>query len=241
MYQEQNQNTQMERESSTTTSTLSSLCQLKAPFKLEPLPYSVEALEPVIDKETMTVHHDKHHKTYVENLNKFLAEVKDQPNDVELEKIFKNINSYPTSVRNNGGGHWNHSFFWSVLTPDKNKREIPKRLQREIEATFNSLEDFKAEFEKTGIGQFGSGWVWLVRTASGDLKICSTKNQDNPLMGESEISGRPIFTVDVWEHAYYLKYHEKRADYLKGIWEVVNWNQVNAYDKEALERIATFQ
>lgn len=242
MIQEQNQNTQIEKQTTRSEVTsLASLCQLKAPFTLSPLPYAPEALEPVIDKETMIVHHDKHHKTYVDNLNKFLAEVKDQPNDVELERIFKNIDSYPVSVRNNGGGHWNHSFFWSVLTPDKNKREMPKRLQREIEATFHSLEEFKTQFEKAGTGQFGSGWVWLVRATSGELKICATKNQDNPLMGQSETSGRPIFGVDVWEHAYYLKHHEKRADYLKGIWEAVNWDQVNAYDKEALERIATFQ
>jgi Fe-Mn family superoxide dismutase len=225
----------------TGTMSLKKLCSFKAPFYLDPLPYQAAALEPVIDKETMTIHHDKHHKTYVDNLNKFLTEVKDQPADADLETIFKNISRYPLSVRNNGGGHWNHTFFWTVLTPDEGKRKMPSRLTREIEATFGSLEDFKAQFEKAGTGQFGSGWVWLIRDNSGDLKITSTKNQDNPMMEKCEVKGLPILGVDVWEHAYYLKHHEKRADYLKGIWDAINWDQVNAYDKEILERIGTYQ
>lgn len=225
----------------TSYQTLEQLCSLKAPYSLDDLPYSVSALEPVIDKETMTIHHDKHHQTYVDNLNKFLAEVKDQPADVELQKIFKNISKYPSSVCNNGGGHFNHTFFWSVLTPDADKRKVPDRLNREIESAFGSLDEFKAQFEKAGTGQFGSGWVWLVRTTGGDLKITSTKNQDNPLMETCEVKGLPLLGVDVWEHAYYLKHQEKRADYLKGIWAAINWAQVNAYDVEILERIGTYQ
>lgn len=225
----------------TDTMSLKKLCSLKAPFYLDPLPYQAASLEPVIDKETMNIHHDKHHKTYVDNVNKFLGEVKDQPTDVDLESLFKNISKYPVSVRNNGGGHWNHSFFWTCLTPDEEKRKIPARLSREIEATFGSLDEFKSKFEEAGKGQFGSGWAWLVRDNKGELKITSTKNQDNPMMGDCEVKGLPILCVDVWEHAYYLKHHEKRADYLKGIWATINWEQVNAYDKEILERIGTYQ
>lgn len=223
------------------TATLQKLCSMKAPFSLGPLPYKFESLEPIIDKETMTIHHDKHHQAYVDNLNKFIAEVKDQPRDVDLETIFKNITQYPTSVRNNGGGHWNHAFFWTCLTPDAEKRKIPERLEREIKGTFGSVDEFKVQFEKAGLGQFGSGWAWLIRTNSGELKITNTPNQDNPMMDICEVNGRPILVVDVWEHAYYLKHHEKRAEWLKGIWAAINWEQVNAYDKEILERIGTFQ
>lgn len=225
----------------TETMTLKKLCSYKAPFYLDPLPYQAASLEPVIDKETMTIHHDKHHKAYVDKANKFLDEIKDQLGENDLQTIFKNVSKYPAGVRNNCGGHWNHSFFWTCLTPDAEKRKIPDRLKREIEATFGSMDEFKTQFEKAGADQFGSGWAWLIRDNKGELKITSTKNQDNPMMEKCEVKGMPILGVDVWEHAYYLKYHEKRADYLKGIWATINWDQVNAYDKEILERIETFQ
>ncbi len=219
---------------------LSDLCRLSEPFTLSPLPYEEAALEPCIDAETMQVHHDKHHKTYVEKLNAALKEISQKELGEKihqarrLDKIFENISAFPPAIRNNAGGHFNHSFFWSVLTPEKAKQKIPSRLKNEIEVTFGSIDNFKKEFEKAGVGQFGSGWVWLIRTSSGKLNITSTRNQDNPLMKDVEFEGHPILAVDVWEHAYYLKYHEKRSDYLKEIWSVINWDQVNSYDLEAV-------
>ena len=197
--------------------------------ELPPLPYPKEALEPHIDALTMEIHHDRHHKAYVDNLNKAIA------GNAALEAksicdLLKDIASVPENirgpVRNNGGGHWNHSFFWKILGAHAGGAPTGK-LADAINATFGSFTDFQAKFEAAGIGRFGSGWAWLV-VNGGKLEIVSTPNQDNPLMGKAiaGCEGKPLLTVDVWEHAYYLKYQNKRADYLKAIWNVINWAEV---------------
>jgi Fe-Mn family superoxide dismutase len=199
------------------------------PHELPPLPYDKAALEPHIDAMTMEIHHGRHHKAYVDNLNKAIAgnaalEAK------SLEQLIKDLASVPdavrTAVRNNGGGHWNHSFFWKILGPKAGGAPTGK-LGDDIKAAFGSFADFQAKFEAAGLGRFGSGWVWLVANG-GKLEIVSTANQDNPLMGRAVAGceGKPLIGVDVWEHAYYLKYQNKRADYLKAVWNVINWNAV---------------
>lgn len=198
-----------------------------SPFKLNPLPYAANSLEKAIDAQTMTTHHDKHHQAYVDNANKALDKKK-----VSLSSLMKNISKESTALRNNAGGHWNHSFFWTVLSGKADDNKIPPRLQKEIETKWGSLQKFQEDFEKAGAGQFGSGWVWLIRTDSG-LEITSTPNQDNPLMDVAEKKGWPILGADVWEHAYYLKYQNKRPEYLKNFWSVVNWKMVDQYDQEA--------
>ena len=197
--------------------------------ELPPLPYPKEALEPHIDALTMEIHHDRHHKAYVDNLNKAIAgnaalEAK------SLETLIKDLASVPDNirgpVRNNGGGHWNHSFFWKLMAPKAGGAPTGK-LADAIKAAFGSFAEFQAKFEAAGIGRFGSGWAWLVSNG-GKLEIVSSANQDNPLMGKAiaGCEGKPLLGVDVWEHAYYLKYQNKRADYLKAIWNVINWNEV---------------
>ena len=193
-------------------------------FELKPLPYTTNALEPHIDTKTMEIHHGKHHATYVTNLNNAL---KDQPELASrtLGELLTHLNEVPetirTTVRNNGGGHWNHEFFWSLMTPDGS--DTPSgELAKEIDATFGSFAEFKAKLKTAGLGRFGSGWAWLVANRDGSLAIVSTPNQDNPLMeGKYAILG-----VDVWEHAYYLNYQNRRADYLDAWWSVVNWDVV---------------
>jgi Fe-Mn family superoxide dismutase len=195
-------------------------------YELPALPYPADALEPHIDKATMEIHHGKHHKAYVDNLNKAIA---GQPalEGKSLEALIGDLASVPDAirgpVRNNGGGHWNHSFFWKILS-SKGGGAPSGKLGDAIKATFGSFADFQAKFEAAGIGRFGSGWAWLV-SHSGKLEIVSTPNQDNPLMGKavSGVEGKVILGVDVWEHAYYLKYQNRRADYLKAFWNVVNW------------------
>jgi Fe-Mn family superoxide dismutase len=198
-------------------------------FELAPLPYAKEALEPHIDALTMEIHHGRHHKAYVDNLNKAIAgNVALESKSVEA--IIKDLSLVPDAikgpVRNNGGGHWNHTFFWNILAPNAGGAPTGK-LADDIKATFGSFDDFKAKLEAAGIGRFGSGWAWLV-VNNGKLEIVSTPNQDNPLMGKAVAGceGKPILGVDVWEHAYYLKYQNKRADYLKAFWNVVNWDAV---------------
>ena len=197
--------------------------------ELPPLPYPKEALEPHIDALTMEIHHDRHHKAYVDNLNKAIAgnaalEAK------SLEALIKDLAVAPdavrSAIRNNGGGHWNHSFFWKILAPKAGGAPTGK-LADGIKAAFGSFDDFKAKFEAAGLSRFGSGWAWLVSNG-GKLEIVSTPNQDNPLMGKAiaGCEGKPLLGVDVWEHAYYLKYQNKRADYLKVVWNVINWNAV---------------
>ena len=199
------------------------------PHELPPLPYPKEALEPHIDALTMEIHHDRHHKAYVDNLNKAIAgnaalEAK------SLEALIKDLAVAPdavrSAIRNNGGGHWNHSFFWKILAPKAGGAPTGK-LADGIKAAFGSFDDFKAKFEAAGLSRFGSGWAWLVSNG-GKLEIVSTPNQDNPLLGKAiaGCEGKPLLGVDVWEHAYYLKYQNKRADYLKAVWNVINWNAV---------------
>jgi Fe-Mn family superoxide dismutase len=199
------------------------------PFELAPLPYAKEALEPHIDAMTMEIHHGRHHKAYVDNLNKAIA---GSPLEGKsLEEIVRGIGSAPENirgpVRNNGGGHWNHTFFWNILAPNAGGAPTGK-LADDIKASFGSFDDFKAKFEAAGLGRFGSGWAWLV-SHGGKLEIVSTPNQDNPLMGKAVAGceGTPLLGVDVWEHAYYLKYQNKRADYLKAFWNIVNWATVS--------------
>jgi Fe-Mn family superoxide dismutase len=198
-------------------------------YELPQLSYKVDALEPHIDALTMTIHHDKHHGAYVTNLNKAIVG-KPELENKSIESLIASLDGVPpdirTTVRNNGGGHANHSMFWKLLAP--NGGGAPKgRLAADIDATFGSLDAFKEKIEAAGIGRFGSGWAWLV-VNQGKLEIGSTANQDNPLMGKAiaGVDGVPILGVDVWEHAYYLKYQNRRADYLKAIWDVINWQEV---------------
>lgn len=199
--------------------------------ELPALPYAKEALEPHIDALTMEIHHGRHHKAYVDNLNKAIAgnaalEAK------SLEALISDLASVPDAirgpVRNNGGGHWNHGFFWKLMGPNRGGTPTGD-LAAAINAAFGTFDEFKAKFEAAGLGRFGSGWAWLV-VNGGKLEIVSTPNQDNPLMGKaiSGVEGKAILGVDVWEHAYYLKYQNKRADYLKAFWNVVDWNTVSA-------------
>jgi Fe-Mn family superoxide dismutase len=193
-------------------------------FELEPLPYPSDSLEPYIDARTMEIHHGKHHATYVTNLNNAL---KDAPEVAAkgLEGILRDLNAVPeairTTVRNNGGGHWNHALFWKLMTPGGSSTPQGALLEA-INRAFGSFDEFKARFKTAGLGRFGSGWAWLIKNNDGSLAIVSTPNQDNPLMeGKHAILG-----VDVWEHAYYLHYQNRRADYLDSWWSVVNWDVV---------------
>ncbi|WP_304065169.1 superoxide dismutase [Pedobacter glucosidilyticus] len=190
-------------------------------FELPALPYATNALEPHIDATTMEIHHGKHHAAYVTNLNKALEGKEDGSS---IEEICQNISAYPAAVRNNGGGHYNHSLFWSVMGP--NAGGTPSgELADAINAAFGSFEDFKTKFAEAGATRFGSGWAWLI-VADGKLAVTSTPNQDNPLMDIAEVKGTPILGMDVWEHAYYLKYQNKRPDYIAAFWNVVNWDAV---------------
>ncbi len=200
-------------------------------FELPALAYATDALEPHIDKATMEIHHGKHHQAYVTNLNKAL-EGKPEAN-ANLDDIIKNISKYPPAVRNNGGGHYNHSLFWTVLGPNKGG-EPTGDLAKAINDTFGSFADLKTKLQDAGATRFGSGWAWLSVGADGKLFASSTANQDNPLMDIAEQKGTPIFGIDVWEHAYYLKYQNKRPDYLAAIWNVVNWDAVAERYKKAL-------
>jgi Fe-Mn family superoxide dismutase len=197
---------------------------MKYPYSLPQLPYSYDALEPYIDKMTMEIHHTKHHQAYINNLNSALEKYSEFHN-LELEEILKNLNQLPeeirTAVRNNGGGHYNHSLFWEIMRP--NSGGEPKgKLKEEIEKNFGSFEEFKKLFSETAIKHFGSGWAWLVITSDKKLKVYSLLNQDNPLMN----GDIPIMGLDVWEHAYYLKYQNRRAEYVEAWWHVVNWNKI---------------
>jgi Fe-Mn family superoxide dismutase len=191
-------------------------------FTLPNLPYAFEALEPHIDALTMQIHHDKHHQAYVDNLNKAIAGT---PNEGKsLEELVKAAGTISPAVRNNGGGHWNHSFFWEILAPNAGGTPDGK-LGEAINSAFGSFDEFKDKFGAAGAGRFGSGWAWLI-VKDGKLEISSTPNQDNPLMDVAEVKGTPILGVDVWEHAYYLKYQNKRPDYMKAVWNVINWKKV---------------
>ncbi|MHB8520080.1 MAG: superoxide dismutase [Limisphaerales bacterium] len=195
-------------------------------YELPPLPYPKDALEPYVDAQTMEIHHDKHHNAYVTNLNKAIAGKADLESKT-VEQLISHMDAVPAeirgAVRNNGGGHANHSMFWKLMAPKAGGAPAGK-LADDLKAAFGSLDAFKEKFEAAGVGRFGSGWAWLVANG-GKLEIVSTANQDNPLMGKAVAGceGKPILGVDVWEHAYYLKYQNRRADYLKAWWNVVNW------------------
>lgn len=198
------------------------------PFTLAPLPYAHDALEPHFDTLTMQIHHGKHHQAYVDNLNKAIAGT---PHETDsIEHLVAKVGSISVAVRNNGGGHWNHTFFWESLAPGAGGAPSGK-LADAIHAAFGSFETFKEKFAAAGMTRFGSGWAWLI-LAGGKLEICSTPNQDNPLMDIAEIKGTPLLGADVWEHAYYLKYQNRRADYLAAFWNVVNWKVIaERYEK----------
>jgi superoxide dismutase, Fe-Mn family len=196
------------------------------PFTLPPLPYPSDALEPYIDKQTMEIHHDKHHNAYVTNLNKALESAPDLANKTVEELLANNLAAVPenirTAVRNNGGGHANHSFFWPILA-GKAGGSPTGNVKSAIESTFGSFDTFKQKFNAAAASRFGSGWAWLVKDGSGKFEVYSTANQDSPLMEGKT----PILGLDVWEHAYYLKYQNRRPDYISAWWNVVNWDEVN--------------
>lgn len=190
---------------------------------LPALNYAFDALEPHIDAQTMEIHHDKHHNAYVTNLNKAI-----EGTDAEgksIEELMANISNYSGAVRNNGGGHYNHTLFWDILGP--NGGEPTGDLLNAINEAFGSLDAMKEKVSAAGATRFGSGWAWVI-VKDGKLEVCSTPNQDNPLMDIAEVKGTPILGIDVWEHAYYLKYQNKRPDYLSAIWNVINWDAVAA-------------
>lgn len=198
-------------------------------FTLPALPYAHDALEPHIDAQTMQIHHGKHHQAYVDNLNKAIA---GSPNENKsLEELVKSAGTISPAVRNNGGGHWNHSFFWEILGPNAGGQPGGS-LADAINSAFGSFDAFKEKFNNAGMTRFGSGWAWLI-VKDGKLEVSSTPNQDNPLMDVAEVKGTPILGADVWEHAYYLKYQNKRADYLNAFWNAVNWKKVQEHFDKA--------
>ncbi|WP_227411580.1 superoxide dismutase [Cruoricaptor ignavus] len=190
-------------------------------FTLPQLSYDYAALEPHIDAKTMEIHHTKHHQTYVDNLNKAIEGT--ELEGKSIEEICK-TGTDKTPVRNNGGGHWNHTFFWDILTPGGSKEPVGN-IKQAIE-DFGGFEKFKEVFTEAAKGRFGSGWAWLIKTADGKVEVTSTPNQDNPLMPVAEKQGTPLVGLDVWEHAYYLKYQNKRPDYISAFWNVINWDKV---------------
>lgn len=204
-------------------------------YTLPELPYAYDALAPHFDKETMNIHHTRHHQAYVDNLNKAIAGTVGETK--ELEEILKEVSGYTPAVRNNAGGHYNHSLFWKILSPTA--RATPGgKLAEEINKVFGSLDELKTQIKKAGLGQFGSGWAWLLVKYNGTLSVSATANQDNPLMDTNLTNqGYPILGVDVWEHAYYLKYQNKRADYLDAFWAVLDWNVVETNYEEALAKV----
>lgn len=192
-------------------------------FTLPQLPYAHEALEPHIDAQTMQIHHGKHHQAYVDNLNKAIAGTEHE--NKSIEELVASAGSISPAVRNNGGGHWNHTFFWNILAPNAGGQPSGS-IAEAINSSFGSFDAFKEKFNAAGTTRFGSGWAWLI-VKDGKLEVTSTPNQDNPLMDVAEVKGTPILGVDVWEHAYYLKYQNRRPEYLGAFWNVVNWNKVN--------------
>ncbi|MBX3041090.1 MAG: superoxide dismutase [Bdellovibrionaceae bacterium] len=202
------------------------------PFTLPDLPYGVDALEPHFDKMTMEIHHGRHHNAYVTNLNAAL-EGKPEANG-KIEDIMKTISKFPMAVRNNGGGHYNHSLFWQILSP-KGGGAPKGDLGKAIESSFGSYEEFKKLFAQAAATRFGSGWAWLVVDGNKKLKVTSTPNQDNPLMDLADVEkGQPVLGLDVWEHAYYLKYQNKRPDYVAAFWNIVNWDKAEELYKKAM-------
>lgn len=198
-----------------------------AQFSLAPLPYPADALEPHIDKMTMEIHHGRHHGAAVNTLN---AQVKNHPElaSLSVEAIMAQVSKYPAAVRNNGGSHYNHDLFWKVMAPEGQRGKPGAALEAAINAAFGSLDEMKKRFDAAALGRFGSGWAWVIVTPDKKLAVTSTPNQDNPMMDLPDIQrGTPILGLDVWEHAYYLKYQNKRGEYVTNWWNVVNWNEVS--------------
>ena len=193
-------------------------------FTLPPLPYAFNALEPHIDAQTMQIHHDKHHQAYVDNLNKAIAGTEHEKKS--LEDLVASAGKISPAVRNNGGGHWNHSFFWEILGPNAGGQPTGK-LADAINQAFGSFDTLKEKVNAAGTTRFGSGWAWLI-VKDGKLEVTSTPNQDNPLMDVAEVKGKPVLGIDVWEHAYYLKYQNRRPDYINAWWNVVNWDFIQS-------------
>jgi Fe-Mn family superoxide dismutase len=191
-------------------------------FKLPDLPYAYDALEPFIDTRTMEIHHTKHHAAYTNNLNNLVAGT--DAESLDIEKILSQVSKYPVGVRNNGGGFYNHNLFWTIMSPNGGGKPAGDLLKA-IEADFGSFEAFKEKFSTAAATRFGSGWAWLVKS-EGKLVVASTANQDNPLMDIAEVKGHPLLALDVWEHAYYLNYQNRRPDYITAFWNLVNWPEV---------------
>jgi len=204
--------------------TLSLLAQDKFDLKrLDPLPYAYDALEPHIDAQTMEIHYSRHHRGYFNNLQKALEAMPDAPQDATA--LFARISTLPAALRNNAGGHYNHTLFWSVMAP-KAGGTPQGALADQITAAFGSFDQFKEQFKQAALTRFGSGWAWLCVQKGGKLEVCSTPNQDNPLMPSTGCGGTPVLGMDVWEHAYYLHYQNRRPDYIAAFWNVVNWAEV---------------
>lgn len=209
----------------------------KPPFTLPDLPYGYAELEPVIDGKTMELHYTKHHKGYVDKLNDALKN-SGQKQEHSLVDLMRSISSFDTAVRNNGGGHFNHTFFWRILSPDGTKEPVGD-LKNAINDQYGSFDRFREEFKKAATSRFGSGWAWLVVDADGMLNIGSTPNQDNPLMDIASFKGIPILGLDVWEHAYYLSYQNRRPEYVDAFWDVVNWMEVEAQYQDSLKEVGS--
>ena len=205
----------------------------QGPYVLPPLPYAADALEPAIDAETMTIHHQRHHGAQVNALNQLSATVPELK-DGTVEPVLARVSTLPAGVRNNLGGHYNHSLFWSVMAPAGQGGAPSAELAAAITAAFGSMDAMKQQFSQAAATRFGSGWAWLIVKADGTLAITSTPNQDNPLMDVAEVRGKPVLGLDVWEHAYYLKYRNLRGDYIAAWWDVVNWNEVSRRHAEAV-------
>lgn len=194
------------------------------PFTLPHLPYSYNALEPSIDAKTVDVHYSRHHKAYLDNLNKALSGTEWQ--NMRLEELFGQASKLPAAIRNNAGGHWNHTFYWNGLRSAGSNPGPSKKLLEVLEKNFGSFDAFKTKFKESALAEFGSGWAWLVQLSDGSLAICSTDDQDNPLMDTSKVQGKPLLVCDVWEHAYYLKYLNRRDEYMDAYWKIVDWQRV---------------
>lgn len=197
---------------------------LMGKFELPNLPYDINALEPYIDAKTMEIHHDKHHGTYVSKLNDAIAGT--DMEKVSLEELLKFVSKRPVAVRNNGGGHYNHTMFWEIMKPNGGGKPSGA-LNAALESEFGTFDDFKKKFSEAAAARFGSGWAWLIIGTDGKLKITSTPNQDNPLMDVADVQGTPVLGLDVWEHAYYLKYQNRRPEYIDAFWNVINWEAVS--------------
>ena len=193
-------------------------------FELPKLPYAYDALEPTFDAQTMEIHYTKHHQAYVTNLNAAIAGT--ALANQSLEEVLHGIAAAPPAVRNNGGGHWNHSLWWTILSPNGGGQPTGA-VGEAITKAFGSFDKFKEEFTKAATTRFGSGWAWLCKQADGSVQICSTPNQDNPLMPDTGCKGVPVLGLDVWEHAYYLKYQNRRPDYVAAFFNLINWDEVN--------------